>query len=158
VTQPVQIVQEQANEQADEQADEHVQAQAQVHMKAHMQVHVQRPPPLSPCSTSGHSEASATGADLPPTLVSSPPTTPSAPPLPPLECTICLSGDGPPFAIQAGCACRGSAGLAHVTCKIAAATSMQAEVGQCRPTTCVVLLRVVLIVECKFVTDLWLVC
>jgi hypothetical protein len=36
------------------------------------------------------------------------------------KCTICLSGAGPPFPVQSGCACRGAGGLAHIKCRVSA--------------------------------------
>ena len=39
----------------------------------------------------------------------------------PMDCCICLHNDGPPLPIQGGCACRGAAGCAHVSCRITAA-------------------------------------
>ena len=42
-------------------------------------------------------------------------------------CIICLDPDPPP--IQSGCACRGDAGLAHVECRILAASAMQQSNG-----------------------------
>jgi hypothetical protein len=43
-------------------------------------------------------------------------------------CIICLDPDPPP--IQSGCACRGDAGLAHVECRILAASAMQQSNGE----------------------------
>jgi hypothetical protein len=45
------------------------------------------------------------------------------------DCTICLENAGPEYPVQGGCGCRGSSGLAHVACRIEAATHMQAAKG-----------------------------
>jgi hypothetical protein len=47
------------------------------------------------------------------------------------DCVVCLNNDGPPFPTQGGCACRDTAGLAHLACRIQAATHSQAVWWQC---------------------------
>ena len=56
------------------------------------------------------------------------------------DCIICLSDDGPPHPVQGGCACRGSAGLAHLACRVTSARHLEEmkdravwyECGTCR--------------------------
>jgi tetratricopeptide (TPR) repeat protein len=38
------------------------------------------------------------------------------------ECIICLGDEGPPFPTQGGCGCRSASGLAHIACRVEAAT------------------------------------
>jgi hypothetical protein len=65
----------------------------------------------------------------PPTTAAAATTTTTAPPVGVKggTCIICLEPD--PLPIQSGCACRGDAGLAHVSCRIAAAKHKQKSTG-----------------------------